>query len=470
MTNHFYRKSVRRAITAIVAIFLTVTTCTAQEPGQTRTSSARKPHRGPRALAVIEFLPTGKVRLVPIALWIDGRYYDASLYAANPEPMAVEPDTVYEAQSFGEPTGIFTVTQPRQVNGNWIADGTWRPHLPMDEKAAADAKKAAADKAKNPPSKTVFTGETDGNRPVLKRAPGSGGDSSSSSQPSQSAPGNDSDRPVMQRAPSDSNSPANADDNDPNRPVMHRASTSSSAPSQPSPAANPDSAAITQSAASSDDSDPNRPTLSRNKPSHPQPVADLPSPKTEAPFIATAKGAKSYPAISDAGTYQGRPMLYNISPGERKAQQDQVAQIALDEIRNFAAKHHGPAIPRTATIIDYDARSFDLDYSSSPTIVLSTKLPATLAKAGSSPDLTYFATVVAKIDINGQAQKIFSMVTDSHHLDAYPRMELIDAVDADANGRGDLLFREYSDVGIKYSLYRVSPYQLDQIFEGGSSL
>ena len=65
--------------------------------------------RGPRALGVVEFLPGGKARLVPIALWIDGRYYDASLYAANPAPMALEPETVYEATDYGEPTGLFTV-------------------------------------------------------------------------------------------------------------------------------------------------------------------------------------------------------------------------------------------------------------------------------------------------------------------------------------------------------------------------
>ena len=39
-----------------------------------------------------------------------------------------------------------------------------------------------------------------------------------------------------------------------------------------------------------------------------------------------------------------------------------------------------------------------------------------------------------------------------------------------ANGRGDLLFRQYSDVGISYSLYRVFPYDMQKVFEGGSSL
>ncbi len=145
-------------------------------------------------------------------------------------------------------------------------------------------------------------------------------------------------------------------------------------------------------------------------------------------------------------------------------------KLAMDEIRAFAAKHNGPAISKAATITDYDVRAFDLEYSSSPTMVLSAKLPIAQAKGQPVANFTYFATIVARVDINDQAKKIFSMVSDSHHLDAYPRMELIDAIDADANGRGDLLFRQYSDVGISYGLYRVSPYQIDKIFEGGSSL
>jgi len=163
-------------------------------------------------------------------------------------------------------------------------------------------------------------------------------------------------------------------------------------------------------------------------------------------------------------------MLYSMSPGERKTQEDQVLQLALDEIRAFAAKRNGPAIPKTAAIADYDARAFDLDYSSSPTIVLTAKLPVKDPKANLPPDFTYFVTIVARVDINDQPIKIYSSVTDSRHLDAFPRQELIDALDADANGRGDLLFRQYSDNGISYALYRVSAYQLDKVFEGGSAL
>jgi len=43
---------------------------------------------------------------------------------------------------------------------------------------------------------------------------------------------------------------------------------------------------------------------------------------------------------------------------------------------------------------------------------------------------------------------------------------LIDAVDVDGDGRGELLFREVSDVGSAYVVYRVTPDQLWTLFEG----
>jgi hypothetical protein len=464
---------------------------------QVQSISGKKAKRGPRAIAVVEFLPNGKTRLVPIALWIEGKYYDASLYGANPEPMALEPRTVYEAQSFGEPTGTFTITMAKQVGGAWIADGNWQPELPLDAQMKLKAAKEAAQHAKNPPSEAVMTGDADNGRPVLKRAPGSGSDTASSGQTSSSdgsgsskgtTSSGDSDRPVMKRPASDSSSKptlgssddsssgtsttspkTQVDERDPDRPVMKRpAATSASSDSETTNSA---SGGVTRAAAASDDKDPNRPTLSRTKTYQAQAdtSADTVASKSSAIPSAPGKSLRAYPAISDAGTYESRPLIYTMSSGERQGFEQAALKVAMDEIRAFAAKRNGPPIPKTATITDYDARAFDLEYSSSPTVVLSAKLPVAGAK-GQPPDFTYFATIVARIDINDQAQKIFSMVTDSKHLDAYPRMELIDAIDADANGRGDLLFRQYSDVGISYGLYRVSPYQIEKIFEGGSSL
>jgi len=142
----------------------------------------------------------------------------------------------------------------------------------------------------------------------------------------------------------------------------------------------------------------------------------------------------------------------------------------MDEIRKFIGQRHGPAVPKTAAITDYDLRGFDLDYSNSPTLVFTAKLPVAGANALRSAEFGYYVTVVAREDINGTPIKIFSSVTDSNHLDAFSRMEIIDAVDADANGRGDLLFRQYCDTGISYGLYRVYPYQMQKVFEGGSGI
>ena len=495
ITHYLYRKSARRAISILITTLLLLAFAAAQEHTRNRqtdqapttTPTVKKAKRGPRAIGVVEFLPGGGMRLVPIALWIDGKYYDASEYGANPAPMALEPETVYEAQSLGEPTGIFTITMPKQVNGNWVADGNWRPHTAMDDQLAAQAAKEAANKAKAAKSAAVMTDTGDDSRPVLKRAPGSSSTSTDSTPPPP-ASNSDPDRPTMKRPAADSSSkptmgpmdspPANApaasaktqttvDDGDPDRPVMKRKAPA--APTAASGSADTGPAAITQAAAASNDNDPNRPVLSHTKPTK-SAAAESASAKTDMAFPITGKAARSYPAISDAGHYELRPLLYSLTSGERQIQEQQILKLAMVEIRAYATKHIGPPIPKTATITDYDVRAFDLEFSSSPTVVLTAKLPVAAAKGQRDTGFNYFVSIVARVDINDQAQKIFVSVTDSTHLDAYPRMELIDAVDADANGRGDLLFRQYSDIGISYGLYRVSPYQIEKIFQGGSSL
>jgi hypothetical protein len=497
ITHYLYRKSARRAIATLITVFVPFAFALAQgrtqhtDSGQAQpTFSNKKAKRGPRAIAVVEFLPNGSMRLVPIALWIEGRYYDASLYGANPEPLAIEPETVYEAQSLGEPTGTFTITTPQQVNGAWIADGSWHPHSAMDDQLAAQAAKAAALKSKSASSSAIMTGEAEDGRPVLKRAPGSTGDSTSTSQPAP-ATNSDPDRPVMKKPapvssskptmgtpdePPASAPPASAEtqspvnDNDPDRPVFKKPAAPAAQPENTNSGSSP--TAITQAAATSDDSDPNRPVLSHTKTTKPvaAPAMAPASAKADAASSHAPKTIRAYPAISDAGQYPSRPLLYSMTSGERQVFEQQAVNLAMNEIRAFATKRNGPPIPKTATLTDYEVRAFDLEYSSSPTLVLTGKLPMAGAEGPHASSFNYFVSIVARVDINDQTQKIFASVTDSNHLDAFPRMELIDAVDADANGRGDLLFRQYSDNGISYGLYRVSAYQVEKIFEGGSSL
>jgi hypothetical protein len=207
-----------------------------------------------------------------------------------------------------------------------------------------------------------------------------------------------------------------------------------------------------------------------------QPAATQPKPKSPVSGIS-APGAKptakdssthSLAAISDAGKYETRPLVYATTPERQQELAQSLTALALTEIRAFAAKHPtGPQVLKNAAIKDYDLRFFDLDFSNSPTLVLTAKLP--MPTAGSRPFI-YYATFVAHLDVNGEPVKVFSSVTDTTHLDVFPRLELIDALDADANGRGDLLFRQYSDAGINYGLYRVFPYNMEKVFEGGASL
>ncbi|MGA2905861.1 MAG: hypothetical protein ABSD98_18705, partial [Candidatus Korobacteraceae bacterium] len=513
MTQYLYRNSGWRAIATLLVLWLLVTFSNAQirdrtqhgdqQPSQPQSSAKKNNKRGPRAIAVLEFLPGGGARLVPVALWIDDRFYDASLYAANPEPMALEPETVYEAYDYGEPTGLFTVTAPEQVKGSWVGTGHWKPELPFDERTAQQAAKQPKPKLSDNPAD---------DRPILHRAGSSGssnsgpgnasaplstspssGSGNSSASSTSSNPSTPSDRPTLKKPSDDSStsSPAGNDNSTassqpltpsgpPDRPTLKESSPDTSATSSSAPPAAASTAPASPNTSSPDESDPNRPILRRGKPAttsattpEPKPFSASQSttPTTPQPKLIAAlnsPGRHSYPAVSDATPHEARSLLYVMSPSERADKSEQMCALAVDEIRKFVATRNTPGLAKNAAITDYDLRAFDLEFSNSPTLVLTATLPVATVKALRGGEFDYFVTLVAHEDIDGTPIKIFSSVTDSNHLDAFARMEIIDAVDADANGRGDLLFRQYSDVGVSYSLYRVYPYDMHKVFEGGS--
>src|SRR6202049_4687314 len=95
-------------------------------------------NKGPRAIGLIQLSPKGKARLTPIAIMMDGKFYDAGSYKAAPVPMALDFGIVYEGFRSGVSQGVFTITQPGQLNHVWIAEGTW---LPAGMKAPEKSKK-----------------------------------------------------------------------------------------------------------------------------------------------------------------------------------------------------------------------------------------------------------------------------------------------------------------------------------------
>jgi len=245
----------------------------------TQVARKNKETKGPRALGLVELSSDGKARLIPIAIMVDGKFYDAGAYKASPVPLALWSETVYEAEKTGVPQGLFTVGGALQTNpGNWLADGKWRP-----AGSEPKAKKPAATKP----------------------------------APSASAPSADDKKTT---APSTTPAPP---------------ATSSSAPPNPKDSASADQQPAATPTDANDD-DPNRPILKRGKPetertAHPEVGASTGVPrrpmgdaaKAGAKPDATKPDAKktslqTIPAISDAGGPEPRPYSYDIKPDEEQ--------------------------------------------------------------------------------------------------------------------------------------------------------
>jgi hypothetical protein len=447
-------------------------------------SAAHKgPPKPPRALGLLQLAPNGKAHLIPITILYDGEFYDASAYKAAPVPMALESGTVYEALRTGVSQGLFTVSTALQANNTWIGDGTWQ---------SASALAAAAAKKKTVPSKPPA--EPVQGPPVLRRR---------ADLEKAKAPEPEPLPPPAEPAPA-STTPAPAS----------TTSTPPSAPAASAPAQPPVSTA--------EEEDPDRPVLKRGAPSPAEKKKVTASQSTPAkgaahtasssasssaassvpaPSSAASSTMQLIPAISDSDGPDPRPYAYDTKPDEEQKLRKTMLSLAADEVRARATQlaagpvGSAPAAPSSAsgpsksesskssssksvarpklpqpTFEDTQLRIFDLSNSNEPVLVLTTKArmpsrPNALGANAPSGDLQYIVTLVGREDIYGEVHKAFSSITDTQHLDVLPRMELIDAVDADGDGRGELLFRQISDAGKAFVLYRVIGDRLWPLFE-----
>jgi hypothetical protein len=186
----------------------------------------RKPHKL-RATGLLELTTDragkGKAQLTPICILTDGRFEDASIYKAAPQPMAIDNGIVYEAQKTGVPVGYVTITNSTKA-GIWTALGKWQvvttvakkteptaaPPNPGDGrprlKRAGDSSSSSS--SQQPPSPTPDAGSSGDDRPRLHRPNDSSGSSSPSASPSasptpdsssESSGGSDDDRPRLHR-------------------------------------------------------------------------------------------------------------------------------------------------------------------------------------------------------------------------------------------------------------------------------
>jgi len=433
---------------------------------------AAKTTKGPRALGLLELGPNGNARLIPIAILIDGKYYDASAYKAAPVPMALWADTVYEGIRTGVSLGLFTVTAPQHGKDEsgatvWWADGRWQ---------TADSIKAMAAKRKPVPSTPRGINDDEG-PPVLRRA------GAEKPKPPEAPPA-----PTTQPAPGASAPAPTATSS------AAPAASASSSPATPPP--------------SQDDQAPedkDRPTLKRGQAGATSAeeaqkkvstsasvtaAASPTSPPTTSPSSSAAQPANQgqlIPAISDPQPSDSLPYNYKMSPQEEEQFRKKMLAMAADEIRaraaqlapgSAAAKPVPASSPRSKataakpvqpTFEDVQLYVFDLADINEPELVLTAKahMPqSSHGKDSTNPGLQYIITLVVRDDVNGELHKSLANVTDTQHLDVIPRLDLIDAVDVDGDGRAELLFHEVSDTGSAFVVYRVIGNQLYPLFQG----
>jgi hypothetical protein len=485
----------------------------------------KKKIKGPRAVGLLQLTASGKGTLIPIAILVDGKFYDASAYKADPVPMALDPGTVYEAEQAGDSLGLFTVSGAlhSKTAGSphpWVGAGSYLPQgaeAPTSRRKAEDvpvgmdtsgtdepprltrgnkSKPAAAASPTPASGSSTPPGTGSSEKPGAGAPPGSsqpaGGSSSGPSSGSSAgssagaSPGQDAQRPTV---PPASDKPADKS--------VKPAGQASSSQAPPSQDQTSDSYY--------------RPTLRRGKPTQSAPQENDPAPagkskadesktgKPESPGAAAAVSAEPIqlvPAISDAGGPDPRPYKFYWKSGEEEERRNQMLALAADEVRAYAnalaknripanppapakppatkppaaAKattpgHKAPAKPAPPVFESIQFRAFDVWANSQPVMILSAEshFPP-VPRAATAPE-QYSITLVARTDIYGNLRKLYSGVTDKFHLDVTPRLELIDVVDADGDGRGELLFRETTDAGSGYVIYRASADKLGKMFD-----
>lgn len=452
---------------------------------------------GPRAVGILQLSDKGKASLVPIAIMIDGRFWDASAYKADPVPMALEYGTIYEAERTGSSEGLFTIGSALHANAvnaptPWLGTGSWVP-------AGTEKKSTTTATAIVPLGMTDTDAPPRLTRDATKVYPQKQPTNSSSTSSSKST-GSSSDEPPRLSKPASESSPSPDSTSPDAKPPQ------SAAPSAPSSSGTTGSKSGSGKATENipkDDSGAdaaNRPVLRRGKPTVSFADEEIPgysrpggAPSAKTASATSTKEAESTPgpvqvmaAVSDAHGPEPHSYGFEWLKGEEEQRHDQMLAFAKQQLAAYlktqskeqvtpeehpsrslhrvTAKSAPEPVFQNAKMIAYD-----LWLTNQPILVFTAEahLPpsASGAQAGPYRDLTYSITIAAYPDIYNNLHKLYVGVTDKYHLDVTPKLELIDAIDADGDGRGELLFRETSDAGTGWVIYRATADSLWKMYD-----
>jgi hypothetical protein len=379
----------------------------AQYPGQVTKASKDAPEL--RSIAVLEW--TGEAgspkasRLVPVAVLDGGRLQDGGIYLARPEPLALAGEVEYELQQNGKPVGLFEIKNAGQEQGSWVGYGAWKPLARPKPKPSMD----------------------EGSRRIEDE---------------------ESDLPILHRKHHADESPA---------PGKNDRSTSGnssegSGTSAPAPAGDPD-----------------RPRLLRGNSSG-KGLDVLPT------LMGMPADMQQAVAVSDARSRPEHTWSYSWANEDDEARMKSALEgIARDALglnppppltprKTGSRKNDKPAPPveppPPPPLIDEQFRVFQLANGAGATLVLTARTEAPLARQK-------FVTLIAQPDLYGNVLVLLKYVADGSRLDETPRMRLVDAVDALADNRGELLFELRGATQRQFSLYRVLRGQAEKLFANG---
>lgn len=483
----------------------------------------RKKDNGPRAVGLIQMGANGKSSIIPIAILINGKFWDASAYKADPVPMALESGTVYEGERSGSSLGLFTVGSALHSNNPeaaipWLGTGVWRAAGTEPVKhQKAEAAPVGIESTDGPPRLKRSIGTTSSSTPGSSTASGSGqapagsstapasSGSSTSSSPPASGSGDEPPRlkkgiPEPDSSPAQS-APSGSTTSESSKPNDTKGDPTKSADAKSGDKPDQGKDAKTNIATSdSGASEANRPRLRRGKPAESFADEDIPgyslpgvrrtsaasSGKVVEAVAARTEDVRLIPAISDEGGPIPHSFAFEWIPGEEADRRKQMVELAKDEVRTYVAARtkndaettteHKAAAKRVSApkvgdpiLENMQMVSYDLWNSNQPVLILSAQahMPAATGFTSQPEDaaLQYSVMLVAYPDIYHNLHKLYAGVTDKYHLDMTPRLDLIDAVDADGDGYGELLFRETSDIGTGWVLYRATADKLWKMFD-----
>jgi hypothetical protein len=445
-----------------------------------------------RAVAVYEW--TGDMakpaasRLIPVSLFIDGKFQDAAVYLARPVPFALLTGNVYELDKSGVPQGTLdllfsrhlvpTETAAADYDDGWFGYGRFVPPEPP--------RKSTLKASKTLPVINGVVDDSDDKPHFSTRSatPGSGGSAMPmpGATPSTTNPADDPDRPTMKRrsdtsdtsATSASSDSGTTPGDDPDRPTLRRRSPADAKPTKG------DQGSVTTAGSLNDD--PNRPLLHRGKSEGMPTEADLP----KLSGLPGDADLHQLVAVSDAADRQ--PHDFTLTWTDDAEHQEILGKMQALARAQLTAYEAANAVPPPTPLPDTRRPDTKLRRSVAketppppPEPLLEEQLRAYYLSYGGTPTYVYsahtdglgvalrFVTIVAQVDTQGEPQIVIKSVTDAAHLDRTPRMRLVDAVDAEASNRASLLFELRAQNSRQFALYRVIGARADQTFLTGTT-